>query len=257
MINEMTTVIQTGDRIITAAELIPLLTNYQMLSRLVSESIIDEAIQSIECTPEEIATACQQFAQQYQLNTEAERVDWLTRHQINREQFIAMATRGLRIKKFQQATWGNKVQSYFLDRQKQLDRVIYSIIWTKDIGIAQEVYFRVQEKEQTFAKLAREYSQGPEAELGGLVGPVELGTLPQPLQQALSQSKPEGVSFPIRMGEWMAVFRLENYISVKLDEKMHQRMLNELFSQWLQEQMQERGYKIEHVEKYWENAASM
>ena len=247
----MTSVIQAGDRIITAEELIPLLTNYQMLTRLVGEHIIDRAIESIECTPEEITVASQQFARQHQLSTEAERLAWLTRHHLDREQFIAMATRGLRIEKFKRATWEDKVQSYFRDRQQQLDRVVYSIIWTKDVDLAQEIYFRIQQGEQTFAELAREYSQGSEAELGGLAGPVELRTLPQPLAQKLSLSQ-QGVAFPVRLGEWMVVLRLEKYLAVQLDEKMRQRILNELFSQWLQEQLKQQKYKIEQAENYWQ-----
>jgi len=48
------------------------------------------------------------------------------------------------------------------------------VIRTKDPGVAQELYFRIQAGEQSFAEVAREYSQGPEAYTCGLLGPVEL-----------------------------------------------------------------------------------
>jgi parvulin-like peptidyl-prolyl isomerase len=252
----MTAVIQTGEQIITASELIPLLTNYQMLPRLVTEYIIDEAIASIECTPEEIATALQQFALAHQLTTETEKTAWLDRHQLNLEQFTAIATRNLKINKFKQATWGDLVRPYFYKHKQQFDRVIYSIIWVEDMDLAQEIYFRIQENEQTFAELAQQYSQGAEAQLGGLVGPVELRTVPQPLSQALSTNKAEGYTLPMRLGKWMTVVRLEKYFNAPLDEPTRQRILNELYKNWLQQQLQKRGYQIEQVEKYWENAAS-
>ena len=69
----MTAVIQTGEQIITASELIPLLTNYQMLPLLITQYIVDETIATIECTPEEIATASQQFALSHRLTTETEK----------------------------------------------------------------------------------------------------------------------------------------------------------------------------------------
>lgn len=60
----------------------------------------------------------------------------------------------------------------------------------------------------------------------------------------------------IRMGEWMAVLRLEKYLQAKLDEPTQQRILNELFQNWLQQQLQEKGYQIEQMENYWKNAAN-
>jgi hypothetical protein len=73
----------------------------------------------------------------------------------------------------------------------QLDKVVYSVIRTKDMGVAQELYFRIQEGEQSFSELAREYSQGPEALTGGLTGPVELILPPRPLAGMLSVSQPD------------------------------------------------------------------
>lgn len=251
----MTAVIQTGDQIITASELIPLLANYQMLSRLVTEYIIDEAIKPIKCTPEEIATACQQFALANQLTTETKRLAWLNRYQLNLEQFKAIATRNLKIAKFKEAFWGNQVKHYFFKNKQQFDRVVYSIIRVKDFNLAQELYFRIQAKEQSFAELARQYSQGAESELGGLVSSVELRNLPQPLKKALSTNQTEGNTLPVRLGKWMTIVRLEKYINAQLDKQTQQRILNEFFDNWLRQQLQSRGYQIEQVEKYGENAA--
>jgi hypothetical protein len=42
---------------------LPPLANYQLVPQLLCESIIDRAILTIECTLEEIASACEQFYQ--------------------------------------------------------------------------------------------------------------------------------------------------------------------------------------------------
>jgi parvulin-like peptidyl-prolyl isomerase len=106
------------------------------------------------------------------------------------------------------------------------------------LGIAQEIYFRVNEGEQNFALLAREYSQGPEAQTGGLVGPAELGTLHPTLARVLSVSKPEQLWAPMQLGSWWVLIRLEKFIPAQLDETMRQRLLDELFQNWLQEQLE-------------------
>lgn len=132
----MTAVLQVGSRTIAAEQIVPLLTSYQMLPRFLVEIIIDCAIAPITCTSEEIADNYQQFCQKNQLFTPKELQDWLERYRMNPEQLIALATRSLRIEKFKQANWGNKLESYFLSCKSQLDRVIYSLIRTQDMAIA-------------------------------------------------------------------------------------------------------------------------
>lgn len=236
----MPAALQIGTQTISQTEIIPLLASYQMLPQLLRESIIDRAIESIECTPEETASACQQFYTQYQLTSAAARQAWLERYGISSKQLEVLATRGLRIEKFKQATWGRKLESYFLQRKGQLDKVIYSLIRVKDMGVAQELYYRIQEGEQSFAELAREYSQGPEAQTWGLTGPVELSSPPRPLAQMLSASQPGQLWYPLRLGEWVVIVRMEQSFPAQLDDPMRQRLLNELFDAW-SEQLARQG----------------
>ena len=240
----MTLAIQTQNQTITAWDVIPRLARYQMLPQLIAESIIDQAIASIECTDKEKAIACQHFYQQHQLITETQRHIWGVRHGMNQEDIEELATRKLKIEKFKQATWGDALNIHFYHRISELDKVVFSIIRTKDIEIAQEIYFRIQEQEQSFAQLAKEYSQGREAEMGGKIGPVEYGTLPQPLVQLLRAHKPGTLLSPFPMGDEIVIIRIEEYIRAKLDESTRQRLLNERFKEWLQGQLKEQEYQV-------------
>lgn len=233
----MDAVLQVGDRTITATEIIPLLAGYQLLTPLLRELTIDQAIASVSCTPEEKAQACKQFYEQHQITDENAKLAWAKRQGMTLEQLEALATRGLFIEKFKQATWSNKLESYFLSRKAQLDKVIYSLVRHQDPGIIQELYFRIQEGEQSFAELAREYSQGPEAETGGLIGPVELSTPHPILAQMLRLSQPGQLCPPTRLGEWLVIVRLEKFMPAQLDAPMRQRLLNECFTNWLTEQL--------------------
>ena len=110
---------------------------------------------------------------------------------------------------------------------------MYSLIRVKDPYLAQELYFRVQEGEQSFSEIAREYSEGPEAETGGLLGPVDLGVPHPALAKMLLRSKPGELLPPSRLGDWVVVVRLEKYMPAQLDEVMRKRLLNELFDRWV------------------------
>ena len=230
------TAIQVANQTITADEIIPLLANYQILAKLSRELFIDRAIESTSCTPTEKAQAIQQFDRQNGLDSASACNLWLRKHCITIEQKEALAIRKFKIEKFKQATWETKVGAYFIRRKKQLDRVVFSIIQTKELELAQELYFRLLAGEESFSNLAKQYSQGAEALTGGFVSPTELGHLPSTLAKILSTTQP-GQIHPISYEGWQMIVRLEKLIPARLDRAMHRRLIDELFELWLNRQL--------------------
>jgi parvulin-like peptidyl-prolyl isomerase len=235
----MTIVLKVGDQDFSDRDLYPLLAQYRLLPQLAKEIIIEQAIADITCTPEETTLAQQQFYQKQQLTDESQRQVWLERQGMTLEQLEKLSVRDLKLEKFKQLTWGDSLEAHFVKYKGQLDRVVYSLIRTKDSGIAQELYFRIKEGEETFSELASQYSEGSEAKTGGLLGPVELNTPHPKIAQILAASSPGQLSPPTQVGEWWIILRLEKYMSAQLDEGTRKRLMNELFQGWLLGQLQE------------------
>jgi parvulin-like peptidyl-prolyl isomerase len=208
-----------------------------MLPQLHREIVIDQAIAEITCTSAEVAIAQKRFCQQHQLNSDADLQVWLNCNHLTDLDFIDLATRQDRIETFKQNQWGHQLESYFLKHKRNFDRAIYSLIRMRDWQMAQEIYFRIAAGEQSFADLAQEYSQGTEAQTGGLVGPVELGTLHPGFVQKLITSQLGQLSPPGKLGDWIIIVRMERLIPAQLDKGMRQRLLNQLFEEWIQEQL--------------------
>ena len=233
----MQTIIKSIDHTITAEDIIPLLNKYGMLSRLACEDIIDRAIATIECTPQEIAIASKLW--QHQQNKSP-----------NASGNIASAIRKLKLEKFKQNTWGDRIAAYFARRKKQLDRVTYSIIKTKQKEVIREVHFRLMEKEQNFAELKEEFAQecavNPLIEVSEAMNSVELGTLPSAIAGQLSTMKANTISAPILVGNYYLILRLDQYISAPCDRPMQKRLIDELFDRWMQQQLAHQKYHLEN-----------
>jgi parvulin-like peptidyl-prolyl isomerase len=241
----MTESIQIGNFQVPPAELVPLLKKYQIFPGVLRELAIDRAITEIECSNEEQISALKQLYDRHQLTDEARLSQWLDLQGLDRQYLAEIAIRNFKIGKFKQQTWGGKIESYFLKRKGKLDRAIYSLIRTKDIGIAQEIYFRSIDDEQTFEELARQYSQGPESQTGGSIGPVELST-PHPAIAQMISTQPLGkICPPVQLEQWYVIVRPEKIIPAQLDEPMRQRLIDELFQTWLQEQVQLHQLKVD------------
>jgi parvulin-like peptidyl-prolyl isomerase len=206
-----------------------------MMPQLVKEMTLDRSTAEISLTTEEQKLAYQQAFQQLNIDSDEKLNAWLKQQGMTLADLEKRAERSLKLAKFKQTTWGAKVNSAFLERKQQLDRVIYSLICTKDFCVAQELYFRVKEGEQSFDELAREYSQGPEAQTGGLIGPIEVGSVHPNLAKILIASDIGQVQTPTVIGDWIVLVRLEKVLPVSLDEAMQQRLIDEAFTKWLDE----------------------
>lgn len=230
-------ILQVGDQVIQANETLSLLSRYQLMPQFVRNIIIDQAIADIDCTQEERMAALEKFAAQQQITSPAAQATWLQKQGLTLEQMQEVAIRLLKIEKFKTATFKTKVESYFLTRKASLDQVVYSIIRTKEQGLAYEIYFRIEEGEQTFFELAREYSQGPEANTGGLLGPVSLSQPHPAISKMLSVSQPGQLWSPRPLAEWFVIIRLEKILPAQLDASMRRCLIDELFEHWLKEQI--------------------
>ena len=230
--------LRVGDTWVAAADLLPCLRRYGLLPAFLREVVIDQAIAPFSLTEEESTAAVQQFQQANQLTSPDQCQAYLQQRGLTAADLDTLAQRDRRLHKFKLETWGNKVDSYFLQRKTQMDRVLYSLIRTREAGLAQELYFRIQDDGEPFADLARQYSEGQEAQTGGLIGPVELSVPHASLARVLSISQPGQLWPPTKVGDWFVVVRLEKFFPAKLDDATRQRLLDELFNTWLIEQVQ-------------------
>jgi parvulin-like peptidyl-prolyl isomerase len=220
-------------------EAVSLLQKFWMLPQFQRELILDAELALVNCSQEEIFNAYKTFYQQYQINSDADRAEWLVRNKCTLAQFEHSIIRTLKLDRFKQTTFGHKVESYFLQRKSQLDRAIYSLLRVKDPHLAQELFFRIQDREATFTELVKQYSGGQEADVGGVVGPHEL-SVPHPVLAAkLSSLQPGELSPPLQIADWFVVVRLEKFLPAQLDRAMQARLIDELYEQWLQARLNE------------------
>lgn len=217
----MSGVLQVGNQQLTTSEVVSVINQPQLLPKVLREIIIEQAIAPIEYTPAEL----EQIYQQLQKQQLPEK---------NPQQLKETAIRQLKLEKFKQTNWGKKIEAYFLRSKEKWDQALFHLIQTPNAEVAQELYFRISEGEQDFNNLAPEYSQGPETRTGGLVGPIRLQNLHPTLAKILSSSQAGQISPIFRVDNNFVLVRLEKYIPAQLDDNLRQKLMDELFEQWIQ-----------------------
>ncbi|MEL7083734.1 MAG: peptidylprolyl isomerase [Cyanobacteria bacterium P01_A01_bin.3] len=228
-----------GSRTIGSEHLPALLERYQLMPQLVRELVIDDAISSVTLEPGAIDDGVAQLRMRNQIQSEEQFDAWLAHNGLTSEVLRGRLERTLKIEQYKQDRWESQLDGYFLDNKTQYDKAIYSLIRTDDAYAAQELYFRLQEDDKVFGDIASQYSQGPEAKTGGMVGPVPLGNIHPSLIQILSSSQPGQLHPPVRLDKWNVIVRLEQMLPAKLDDAMRQTLLTQLYDEWLGEQVGE------------------
>jgi parvulin-like peptidyl-prolyl isomerase len=223
-----------SQKVMSGEELVELLQQYWLLPKLQRELVIDAELMTIVCSQEEIFNAYKAFYHQHQINSDADRVTWLERNHCTLTQFEYLVLKQIKLDRFKQTVFAHKVDSYFLQRKSQLDRAVYSLLRVKDLHLAQELFFRIQDGEVVFTDLVQQYSGGEEAEMGGLVGPHEMSVPHPTLAQALRSLQVGKVSAPIQIADWFVIVKLEKRLPAQLDKAMRTRLTDELYEQWIQ-----------------------
>ena len=78
------------------------------------------------------------------------------------------------------------------------------------------------------------FSEGPEAQRKGVMGPLEIGTLqPQTLQDLLRALRPGEICSPKIVGDWHVLLRLEQLTPAKFDDQLRLRMQDEALNEFL------------------------
>ena len=140
--------------------------------------------------------------------------------------------------RFYKNKFSTQCNAHFLKRKDDLDQVTYSLIRTKEYFEAKELFFRVQEDESSFGQISSTYSQGPEKNTFGLIGPVPINKAHPKMREVIRSSKIGATNEPFKIGEWWLILRVESLHEAELDQDMKVQMYSELAEIWLTEKAQ-------------------
>lgn len=218
-----------------------LLDRLQALKPIARELVITRLLDAVSFHPDEHPALIQQLWKGLSCEPPASldsEEQWLkgapeSSHSALRERYKA-----LKMQKLLERQYGDQVEPYFLQRRADLEQVVYGVIRVEAQGIAEELYLSLLDDEHDFGALAEQFSTGEERYTRGLVGPMVV-TQPHPqIRKALSALKVGELHAPIRLDRWFLLLKLEHRLTARLDEAQRQKLLQEMFEQDLDQQLQ-------------------
>ena len=165
-------------------------------------------------------------------------VDWLAAKGWQAHDLDLHLARPEALKRFASQRFGPGLEDLFLASQGAYDQIVYSLLRVRDPSLAQELWIRLEEGETTFAEVAANFSEGPEAARKGVIGPMPIGQIQPPvLAQWLRSLKPGQLHPPTPLADWVVLLRLEQLTPARFDAQMQELLLNQQLDAFLDERV--------------------
>tara|TARA_Y100001933_G_scaffold165792_1_gene164123 strand:- start:656 stop:1369 length:714 start_codon:yes stop_codon:yes gene_type:complete len=218
-------------------ETLALLRRHNLLKSLVRAEILCKIVETIDLSTEKRDQVWNNFKATNKLDNTELLETYLKNNGLKENDLRWQLELPTRVQIYSQKHFQHKAEARFLARKEQLDQIVYSLLRLQDGYLARELYLRISGGEANFADLAANYSQGPEAKTKGIIGPVPMTQAHPALSERLRTSQPGQLLQPFQIDKWWLVVRLERYEAAQFDDKTRQRMAQELFQEWLSEEL--------------------
>lgn len=207
-----------------------------IITRNVVENAIAEA--GIKVEIEELQQAADKLRFINLLQSADDTWVWLEKHSLSLDDFEKIVYTNLLANKLAQHLFADKVEFYFFAHQLDYaGAAIYEVV-LDDEDLAIELFYGIQEGEISFYDVAHQYIQDRELRRkGGYRGIVRRLDLKPEISAAVFAAKPPQILKPIVTSSGVHLILVEEIIKSQLDEKLHQKIVSDLFSEWLKEQI--------------------
>lgn len=224
--------VRIGKKEITEAEVMPLLSGYNLWPQLMQGIVVDSFLREYDCSFSEIEDyyRTQIIADSEFLEKQKTKMLCEGAGSDNIDFFLK---RPILLEKFKQRVFGPLVEGAFLAMKSGLDKVVFFMIRNRDHELIRELFFRLESGEDVFSVLAARYSEGRESKSEGKIGPVELKQLNPALASLLATTQIGVLNPPVVIDGYGVICLLKEKIPARLDEVTKRNLLNRLFEEWL------------------------
>ena len=211
----------------------------EIVEQIVTNKVINAAVEEvgIEITTEELQKAADQMRLSSQLTDAQTTWQWFKKYSLSLDDFEEIIYINLLYQKLAMYLFKDKIEPYFYEHQLDYaGAIIYEII-LDDEDEAIELFYEIQEGEISFLEAAQQYIQDTELRRkGGYRGKVDRNEMPPEVSAAVFAANSSQLLKPIITSKGVHLILVEEIIRPELDDKLHNKIMSNLFSEWIKEQ---------------------
>lgn len=164
---------------------------------------------------------------------------WLQRQQLTQDEFEEMVYFSVLSSKLAQHLFADRVEPYFVEHQLDYWQVVLYEVILEDEDLAQELYFAIIEREMSFFEVAQKYIKETELRRKcGYRGLLKRTDLKPEISATVFAATDPQLLKPILTAKGVHLILVDEIIQPDLNPTVKQNIVLELFSNWLQSQVE-------------------
>lgn len=192
------------------------------------------AARGIEVDPPEIQAEADRQRRERHLERAADTLAWLSNQQITAEEWEAGIRDRLLTQKLIENLFGNEVESYFVQNRLDFDQVVLYQIIVPYEQLATELFYQIEESEISFFEAAHLYDIDPNRrQYCGYEGKLYRWSLKPEIAAVVFAADPRQIIPPVQTEQGFHLLRVEEFITAQLTPETRQEILQRLFREWL------------------------
>tara|TARA_B100001989_G_scaffold229904_1_gene187599 strand:+ start:6728 stop:7378 length:651 start_codon:yes stop_codon:yes gene_type:complete len=208
------------------------------------EQVIDLNLRNVQYPNNKLfSEIVESWCKKKQIKGEEELKIWKNKNGFDDDQWNDYITREWRWTIWCMDKFSEKIPNYYLKKKSMLDRVEYSLIRVSSENLANELFLRIKEKESTFEEIAKKYSEGPEKQTCGIVGPDQIWKAHPILAKLLKISEKGQLWSPRKFDKWWIIVRLNYIQNTPLDKSLFKELALELGLKFIEESIKDKSYE--------------
>jgi parvulin-like peptidyl-prolyl isomerase len=212
-----------------------------VVEAIATQKIIAQAAQEagIQVEPEELQQEGDKLRLEKKLVKAKDTWNWLEKHHLSVTDFEELAHKNVLKRKLANHLFAAQVEKFFYEHQLDYDAAVTYEVTFEDKDLALELFYALEEGEITFPEIARLYIQEPENRRAyGYKGLQHRKDFRPEIAAAIFASSPPGILKPITTPKAVYLIWVEDIIQPQLDEQLCEKIITELFSEWLKKEIE-------------------
>ncbi len=213
-----------------------------VIEEIINRQILENTSEAMGITVEvaELQKAADQMRLANKLDSADDTWAWLEKHGLSLEEFEKILYNSVIAGKLAVHLFADKVEQHFFQHQLDYAAVVLYEVVLDDEDLALELFYAIQEGEMSFHDVAHKYIQDQELRRsGGYRGILSRKDLKAEISAATFAAKPPQLLKPIVNSQGFYLIFVEEIIQPKLDNKLHMKIVLELFSEWMKQQREQ------------------
>jgi parvulin-like peptidyl-prolyl isomerase len=196
--------------------------------------------QGIQAEPEELQQAADSLRLMSNLRNADATWAWLQKHSLSLDDFEELVYATVISSRLAQHLFADKVEPYFVEHQLDYAQVVMYEVVLDDEDLAIELFYALQACEINFHEVAHQYIQDTNLRRsGGYLGTLDRTALKPEISAAVFAVIPPQILRPIVTSKGAHLILVEELIQPQLDDGLRYKILSDLFSVWLKEQVEQ------------------